>query len=377
MNDKEVSEIRRHLKPEHQCISQIHGCYSSGSGEIMSQFNLSMGELSQEEQEHYLSIIRRSLSGSMTRSLTDIIFSTAQVVDSDEHRLLMRLKNSKLQDVEALNMLYTKITSSVSMEENYLILVAHDTYDIPLRHKDDNTIDDSADEVFSYIICAVCPVRLSKAQLSYQPEQKSFRIQSGYWNAASPELGFMFPSFDGRRTNIYGGLYYCRNRKENYATFVENLFHTQAPMPVLAQKETFASLLSNTLEEECSFDVVQTVHEQFGEMIALHRQNKESEPLSVSSNQVQQLLENCGISEEHVASFSVQCDAEFGPDAVLSPRNLINERKIQLCTPDVTISVNADRRDLIQTRTIGGINYIMICADEGVEVNGIDIQFPT
>lgn len=375
MNNKEVSELRRHLRLDRHCISKIHGCYASGSGEVMSRFTLHMSQMEQDEQEKYLAILKKTLSGTMCRSLTDVVFSTKQVMDSDEHRLLMKLRDSELGDTEALDQLYEKITSAISMEDNYLILTALDRYDVPTRARDDKALEDG-DEVFSYVICCVCPVRQGKVQLSYRPEEREFRTQSGTWNAMAPEMGFVFPAFDGRRSNIYGALYYCRDPKENHAAFVEQLFHTQPPMPVHTQKQTFASLLSHTLEEECSFEVVQTVHEQLGDLMEAHKQSKEPEPLMVSGAQVRQLLEQCGVSDTHAATFAVKCDSEFGQDAVLSPQNIIDSRKMNLRTPDVRIEVSAGRSDLIQTRTIGGVNYIMICADEGVEVNGIDIRFP-
>lgn len=375
MNDKEVSELRRHLRPDRHCISQILGCYASGAGEIMARFTLPMSSLSEDEQEKYLGLLKKSLSGSMNRSLTDVVFTTKQVQDSDEHRLLMRLRETELRDPEALNALYEKITASVRMEDNYLILAAFDRYDVPFRSRDGAKQEDG-EEVFSYVLCAICPVKQSKTQISYQPEDKIFRAEAGAWNAGAPELGFVFPAFDGRRTNIYGALYYCRSQKDTCPELVDALFRTEAPMPVLEQKQTFASLLTSTLEEECSFEVVQTVHEQLGELMELHRESKEPEPLAVSGSQVRSILENCGVSDEHSAAFAVKCEEEFGTDAVLTPRNIVDSRKMQLRTPDVVISVSAGRSDLVTTRTIGGVNYILICADEGVEVNGIDIRFP-
>ena len=375
MNDKEVSELRRHLRPDRHCISQILGCYASGAGEIMARFTLPMSSLSEDEQEKYLGLLKKSLSGSMNRSLTDVVFTTKQVQDSDEHRLLMRLRETELRDPEALNALYEKITASVRMEDNYLILAAFDRYDVPFRSRDGAKQEDG-EEVFSYILCAICPVKQSKSQIAYQPEDKNFRAEAGAWNAGAPELGFVFPAFDGRRTNIYGALYYCRSQKDTYPELVDALFRTEAPMPVLEQKQTFASLLTSTLEEECSFEVVQTVHEQLGELMELHRESKVPEPLAVSGSQVRSILESCGVSDEHSAAFSVKCEEEFGTDAVLTPRNIVDSRKMQLRTPDVVISVSAGRSDLVTTRTIGGVNYILICADEGVEVNGIDIRFP-
>ena len=38
------------------------------------------------------------------------------------------------------------------------------------------------------------------------------------------------------------------------------------------------------------------------------------------------------------------------------------------------IKVDPARSDLIETRVIGGVKYILICADEEVEVNGVSIN---
>ena len=375
MNDKEASELRRHLRLEHHCISKIFGLYVTGTGEKMAQFVLPMSQLGQEEQEYYLNLLKKTVSGSMNRSLKDIVFTTKQVADSDEHRLLMRLLETGLEDETALAQLYDKITATVQGEDNYLILSAVDQYDVPHRAKDSAALEDG-EEVYTYLLTCICPVRQSKTQLSYCPEHREFHPLPGAYQASAPELGFLFPAFDGRHTNLYGALYYCRNPKADYSEFVTELFHVEPPMPVETQKETFASLLSHSLEEECSLQVVQSVQEQLGELMEAHKQSREPEPLTISGNEVRALLSECGVSQTHQAAFSQECEAKFGPDAVLSPRNLMDSKKMQLRTPDVVISVNAERSDLIQTRTIGGVNYILICADEGVEVNGIDIQLP-
>ena len=64
----------------------------------------------------------------------------------------------------------------------------------------------------------------------------------------------------------------------------------------------------------------------------------------------------------------------FGFDAELHPKNIINNKQFLINTPDVSIKVNPERSDLIETRIIGGVKYILICADENVEVNGVNIH---
>ena len=67
-------------------------------------------------------------------------------------------------------------------------------------------------------------------------------------------------------------------------------------------------------------------------------------------------------------------DEAFGFEAELHPKNIIDNKHFEIKTPDVSIKVAPERADLIETRVIGGVKYIMICADEDVEVNGVSIH---
>ena len=52
----------------------------------------------------------------------------------------------------------------------------------------------------------------------------------------------------------------------------------------------------------------------------------------------------------------------------------IDDKHFDVTLPEVTIRVKPQARDLVQTKTIDGIKYILIRAEEGVEVNGIQLQ---
>jgi hypothetical protein len=206
------------------------------------------------------------------------------------------------------------------------------------------------------------------------PEEKSFHDGAITNVALAPELGFLFPAFDDRSTNIYNALYYTRSPKESYETFVEAVFHAPIPKPALEQKKTFEALLTTSLGEECSMDVVQSVHDELCQRIALHKESKVPDPLLVSKEEVKEVLTSCGITDPHIAKFSVDFDSAFGFEADLHPKNIIDSNRIEVVTPDVSIKVAADRSDLIETRIIGGVKYILINAEEGVEVNGVTIH---
>ena len=374
MIDKEIGEIRRHLRRDRSNITAIYGCYVNDNKEIISEFHQSTGLMPENESDKYFALLRRTLSGSLGKNLIDITFKTSQVADSPEHKLLMGLRESQLKNEELLQEFYKKIIETVVLEGNYLILVVYDSYDVPFKSKDDSFQKDNSEEVYRYILCTICPVKQTKANLHYVPEEKLFHDGAMNQMVSAPALGFLFPAFDNRSTNIYNALYYTHDVKNSQDALIESIFNTPVPKPAFEQKKSFEALLTTSLGEECSLDVVQTVHDEICQRIELHKESKVPEPLMVSKEEVKEVLASCGISGDHIAKFSVEYDEVFGFEADLHPKNIIDNKHFELKTPDVVIKVDPARSDLIETRVIGGVKYIMICADEEVEVNGVSIH---
>ena len=374
MNEKEVGEIRRRQRRDRSNMTAVFGCYVNENREIISQFRQSTGIMPENEADKYFGLLRKTLSGGLGRNLIDITFKTAQVAGSPEHKLLMDLRSSRLENEEIREEFLKKVIDTVSLEGNYLILMGCDSYDVPFKSKDDALQPDSAEETYQYILCAVCPVKQTKATLHYVPEEKLFHDGAMLQQVGPPAVGFLFPAFDNRATNIYNALYYTRDVKSSQESFVEAVFNAPIPMPAAEQKKSFEALLQTSLGEQCSLDVVQNVHDQLCQRMELHKESKVPEPLTVGKEDVKEVLSSCGVSEEHVAKFSVDYDEVFGFEAELHPKNIIDSKHFEIQTPDVVIKVDPTRSDLIETRIIGGVKYIMICADENVEVNGVSIQ---
>lgn len=374
MNQKELNEIRRRIKPERSSINHIYGCYVNSNKEIISYIDESMGLLSKEEVEKYLALMKKTLSGTLGRNLVDLSFATKQVMDSDEHRLLSALRKTELKDAVLREEFYKCIIDSVDMgEDNYIILMAFDAYDVPHYGKDGSE-DDSRGEVFRYILCGLCPVKAGKVQLGYDASEKRFHNSVINHIVSSPELGFMFPSFDDRSANIYSALFYSRNAGEIHQDFIDAVFKTKVPMSALAQRDNFSAVLSESAEKTLSYDVVQSIHEQLSDRILVHKESKDPEPLTISNAELGDILETSGMEPERVEAFCKGIEQQFGEDAELRPANIIDSKKLEIRTPEVKISVDPKLGYLVQTRVIEGRKYILISADAGVEVNGIAVN---
>ena len=118
MTSKEIGELRRRLRPDRTNMTAVRGFYISSGGEVLSSFRQSVALMSQEDKESYLSIFRRVLSGAQDKNLIDLSFRTSQVADSDEHRLLMALRDSGLDDEAALETFCQTVTGALSSEDH-------------------------------------------------------------------------------------------------------------------------------------------------------------------------------------------------------------------------------------------------------------------
>lgn len=375
MNQKELNELRRRFRLDKNNFSHIYGCYVNSNREIISWIDTSMGLMRQEEQEMYLGLLKKSLSGALGKNLIDIVFSTAQVADSDEHRLLQTLRQTELKDTNARETLCHQIIDCVDMgETNYLILLASDTYDVPHRGKDDEVQADASSEVFRYFVCVVCPVKSPTLELRYDLDQSEFHSSSTGYIASPPEFGFLYPAFDNRSANIYNALFYSKNAAEPHQEVIDALFHVEPPMSAEEQKNVFSTALTEALDKDCSYDVVQAVHEQIRARIDEHKESRDPEPLELTANDVGYILSENGVADEQVKSFKKSCDAQYGENAALNPNNIIESKKFEIVTPEVKISVAPENSYLIEARVIEGRKYLLIPADDGVEVNGISIN---
>ena len=227
MTEKEIAEIRRRINIDKCSISDIRGCYVNENKEIIAQFSQFLGTVPKDEAAGLLSIIKKVLSGQQGKNLIDIEFSNQQVIDSDEHNLLMKLRDSELKDDETVAEFYKHVISSLQIEGKYLILLTLDKYDVPSYTKDDIKLEDT-DTIFKYLLCAICPVTMTKPALSYAVTEQQFKNIKTDWIISNPEIGFMFPAFDDRQANIYDALYYIKNSSLSYDEFTDEIFNSGA-----------------------------------------------------------------------------------------------------------------------------------------------------
>lgn len=373
MNTREVSEIRRRFRAERSNIGAVRGVFVNEKREIVTEFDQSFGVLPEEETGAILSTFKKTLSGHLGKNLIDVPFSTAQVADSDEHRLLSALRDSALRDDEAVRTFFRKAAEAIDVEGSYLLMLACDAYDVFRKTSDGERKEESSD-TFRYVVCCVCPIKSAPSALTYVTHENRFRSFTESGIVGAPAFGFMFPAFDDRVANIYNALYYTHDLSDSHTAFTDAIFHTPLPLPAAVQKATFGEILRETVDEECSLRVVEKVQNEIRGIIETNKENRmQDDPIPLSEGTVRSVLSSAGVSEEKVAAFTEKFEEAFGKHAELPPVNFVATGATEVRTPEVVIKVDPEHTDLIETRVVGGAKYVMIRADGEITVNGVKI----
>ena len=371
MNKKEISEIKKQFTPSRCAITRICGCYVNGEKEKKAQMKEMFLSLPEEEMFKYFDIFRKTLSGTLGKNLVNMEFPMETEDYGGTQAFLMSLRESQLNDPNLLNEFYDKVIESYDNGEHYLILLIHSVYDVPGKTTDGLEMDDASDEVYDHILCAICPVKLSKPGLSYQAEINEFHDRIRDWIVDMPEVGFLFPAFNDRSTDIHNILYYTKNPEDLRNSLVDRLLGCVLPLTAKSQKETFQTLIEDTLTGEGDYEIVRTIHENLTEMI--EEKKEEPEPLILDKTDIKKLLSNSGVAPEKLENLEKQMDEV--PPVPFMASNIANIRKFEVKTPDVVVQVNPSRADLVETRIIDGRQSIVIEINDAVEVNGIPVRF--
>jgi len=375
MTKQEISEIKRLLAIKNCSITRICGCYVDGEKNKKTELKQAFLALPEEEMFKYFEILRKALSGTLGKNLQNLEFPLQSESAGGTQEFMLRLRDSKLKDDVLLEAFYDKVIETYEYVGNYLILLVHDVYDVPGKTMDGLDMEDASDEVYEYILCCICPVDLSKPGLSYDAEENTFKNRIRDWVVGMPETGFLFPAFNDRSADIHSALYYSKDAEELQENFMDQLLGCPAPMSAGSQKETFQTIIEETLGENCELEMVKNIHEKLQEMVIEHKE--EPAPLVLDKNEVKTLLADSGVSNEKLNEFDDYYSLAAGDQTTLYASNVFNTRSFDVKTPDVVIKVSPDRTDLIETRKIDGRECLVIQLDGNVEVNGITVRTAT
>ena len=370
MDKKAINEIRKLIKPD-SCIDRIRACYVNEEGEVIREIHDPLAAMEKESMEKYCEILRGAMSGKLGRNLFNMEFPLEEESEGGRQQLLYRLAQSELKNDELLTLFFNKIVENFRCETKYLILLMHGMYDIPAKGKDNADMEDASDYVYSFLVCCICPVILMKEGLCYDEEACTFLDRRTDWAVQKPVSGFLFPAYNDRQPDIHSLLYYCRKEEERHEEISGDLLGCVLPIPESDQKELFKSMVEQTLGRNCDFENVKAINDAVTQII---EQNKDSgEPVTIEKEQMRRLLSENGADQSVLSDFDDAYDEAVGEGAALMAENLVETSRLEVRSPSLKISVKADMTDMLKTKVIDGMEYLLIPVVDELEVNGIRI----
>ena len=315
MNKKEVLELKRRFKKEAATFTRVCGCYVDGNHNKVCKFGNTFLNLEEDEFYKYLEIANKALSGTIGNNLLELKFPIEEEEVGGRQHILMALRASKLEDENLLDTFYDLVIDTYDHAGNYLIVLFHDAYDVMSRTSDNNNLDES-EEVYEYLICAICPVDLSKPGLGFLEEEHRIGPRVRDWVVGAVDTAFLFPAFNDRSTDIHSTLFYTKNTKEPHSEFMANGLGCGIERTATEQKMAFHSIVRNVLgaEDEHTDDVLLDLQQNLSDMIDEYAETHDDheDVFLLDKEVVTKLLADSEISEEKAAKIEKSVDEAFG-----------------------------------------------------------------
>jgi hypothetical protein len=364
MRKKDILELRRRFKKEQCTFTKMCGCYVNGEKHAILKFRESFLNLDEDDYFKYLEIAKKVLSGTIGNNILELNFPVNEDFTNERQISLMQLKSSQLKDDALLDNFYDLIIDNYDYTGNFLILFFHDAYDVITKTKDNVKIDES-EEVYEYVLCAICPVSLSEPGLRYFEEENKIKARIRDWVVESPTNGFVFPAFIHRSSDVNSIMYYTKNPKDTHTELMETALGCPSKQTATIQKETFQSIIKDSfsLDENKADKVFMDIQENLSTMIEEYESlndDKDSEPISLTKKDIQNLLMESEIPVEIATKIENSYVENFGDDIPLA-KHLIDPK---------TLKENVQRKK--EERLHKQVEILQARLDEIKQENAID-----
>ena len=407
MIKKEINEIKSLFDTVQDCnILRMAGCYVNGEKNKVKTFSDSFHSFPEEEMYKYLEIFRKTLSGTPGKNLNDAAFLDNENVDpSCSKGMLLRLRDSELKDDAALDEFYDKVIANYSYVGNYLILLIYQPYDVPGMTSDGIEMDDASDEVYKFILCCICPMKLTKPGLGFDDDLGEIHTLRQLFAVELPETGFLFPAFNERSADDGEILYFSKKADSLQDNFVDKVLGVSVMLPAKQQKEGFTEFVSDVLGDESSFETVFSIQENLREMVKNKKDEAVGETVFIDKQEMKNVFEKSGVSQEKLSTFDQKFDDQFDmkkihekqaeqgeasdvadtvvrdtpiPSVKVEEKifadNVAPMKSFEVRNANMVLRVNSRRSDIIGTRVIDGKKCLVIEMTDDLTVNGIPVE---
>ena len=397
MDKKSINELRRRLKKDGCTFTKMCGCYIDDNKNKVTNLDEIFLNLEDEEYFKYLEIAKKVLSTNVGNNILELNFTLEEEKPGGHQQFLLGLKKSGLKDQGLLDTFYDMVIEKYNSLGNYLILLFHDVYDVMTKTTDNNKLDES-EEVYEYIICAICPMVLSKPGLGYNKDKNKISTLNREWFVGMPETGFVFPAFIDRSSDIHSVLMYTADSKNVHTDMIEDILGCREKLTYAQQQDVLTDMVLEVTGEDMVKDVMDTVN------IELAHVSDENPESYVSKEHIKSALEHAGIAENKAVNIGNQYMSSINTEEVPLIGDIVpnkaqkivkdnnekellkeeikdlnrkiasieetndNNEQLTVDEGEIIITVNSEKKELIRRENIDGVNCVVIPVSESDHV---------
>lgn len=340
MNKKDILELKRRFKKEACTFTRLCGCYVDADRNKITTFGETFLNLEEEEFYKYLEIAKKVLSGTLGNNILNLEFPLEEEGSGGKQQFLMGLRASALKNEELMEAFFDLVIDNYSYAGNYLILVYHDAYDVMAKTSDNNKLDES-EEVYEYLLCAICPVALSKPGLGYREDENRIGPRIRDWVVGVPDTGFVFPAFSDRSTDIHSCMFYTKDAKAPHNEFVESGLGCNSKFTATEQKLTFQNIVKDVIGEDDaeSEALFLDIHDNLNNLIPFSEdETAEPEPIPVTPSTISSVLSESGVPDDKAQVIEKTYENIFGEEVPIA-EHLVDPKLLE---------VNAKRKEKLE-----------------------------
>lgn len=320
MNKKDVLEIKRRFKKEACTFTRMCGCYVDADHNKITKISETFLNLDDAEYYKYLDIAKKALSGTIGNNLLELEFPLEAEATGGRQQFLMGLRESKLKNDDLMDTFYDMIIDSYDYVGNYLILIFHDAYDVITKTSDNDKLDES-EEVYEYLLCAICPVNLTKPGLGYREDENRIESRIRDWVVGMPDTGFIFPAFTERSTDIHSVMFYSKNTNEPHSEFMKVGLGCEEKQTSTEKKITFQKIINDVIgdDDDGHLAASDAVHNLLKDVLVENR-NEDPDEETIGVELTTDIIKNCldeiGLDDKSRNVFIEACE-EMLPEHTL------------------------------------------------------------
>ena len=343
MRRKEIAEIRKQFCLEKCNVTRIDTSLIT-QGEITTRQQQTFLNMDDDDLLKYLGIFKKTLSGKLGKNLLNLKFRAPEPEMS--WGFLQQIRDSGLKDEDLIVLATESIKKNLDVKNNWYIIWIRGIYDVPQRAKDGAELEDSED-VYDYIMCCVCPMKLTKAALGYNEEKDQINSRRRDWAVENPNAL----------------LYYTKNPDSPNEELIKTL-GLRPIVPPRIQQENFWCGAREIMKENWGFNTVMSILDGINETISEDGYIDQESKLTVSD--IKSIMRDAGAAEEELEKLKA-VPSEECPNAEL----LTNSQKIEITARDITITLAPENSGAVRLEDINGEQWIFVKAEGDIQINGV------